>query len=210
MRHVLRGYWVVVITVWLCWAVSVFVRELPTMRRDGFGIGLYLFAATFYGIVTAILAAFAVAMPLRILLNLAFGERRRTHRKETLVLVGVLAAGCGWAAEHSREIKSLAPPSGVTTFEPFVAAMPAPSFIRSFRREGRIYVAWYGDFAGPIAFPSGPACYLFDDRGTLVDWQPETGDGGHVEHFLESALDRHTITMEQAQEIVQRSGKDRP
>lgn len=33
-----------------------------------------------------------------------------------------------------------------------------------------------GPRAGLLAFPSGPAVYVFDEHGVLVDWTPDVGD----------------------------------
>jgi hypothetical protein len=135
---------------------------------------------------TAVVIAI-VAVPVRIGLNLGIPTRRRAYRTETLSLGSLVLMTVAWLWEGAREMQALAPPAGVTTLSEFAATMPAPTRLELMVVDGREYIVWTGEIAGPLALPSGPACYLFDDAGNLEDWQAVTGDGGRVEDMINAA-----------------------
>jgi hypothetical protein len=53
---------------------------------------------------------------------------------------------------------------------------PPPDRVTAFEVDGRKYVALFGPWQAFPRFPSGPPVYVFDVRGRLVDWCPDTGD----------------------------------
>jgi len=159
---------------------------------------------------TALMAVFAtgilVAIPLRVGLNLLVKERRKTHLKETvwLSLITILLFAYLW--ESHREFQALAPPINVTTIDEFSKSMPPPQHLRlidAIDVSGKQLIAWSGDLAGPLSLPSGRACYLFDNRGQLIDWQPETGDGGPVDDVIRTSKVVRTLTLAEALQMTQ-------
>src|SRR5262249_40901002 len=104
---------------------------------------------------------------------------------------------CAWVAslalilflyvlEVRREDQRLAPPAGVTDFMAFSKRMSLPKRLAVVEHGGSEYIVWHGELAGPLAIPSGQSCYLFKGTGELIDWQPETGEGGRIDQFLQS------------------------
>jgi len=141
----------------------------------------------------------------RIAMNVILKDRRCSHRSETAVLTLLLALIVAYVVEVRRERLGLAPPQGVATLSAFADAMPPPQTLDLVHHDGHAYIAWTGDLSGPFDLPSGPSCYIFNDDGDLVDWQPETGDGGPVEDFLRSSVKQQQLTLDEALRIT-RSG----
>ena len=121
------------------------------------------------------------------------------------VLGAFLLAMAAFAAllfEGERQARALRPPAGVTTLAGFAEAMPPPRFMRAPLTDGRRWILWYGKSMSSMALPSGPPCYVFDDRGALVHWQPDTGDGGRADEFLANSTVRPDITLAEALEMT--------
>lgn len=163
------------------------MREWPPALPRGENVAFVSYGVVFLAVFAAVVTAIVVAAPLRILMNVILKDRRRSHRSETVGLTLLLVLIVGYGFEVRREQARLAPPVGVATLPAFVDAMPPPQYLELVHNDGREYVAWFGEVSGPLDVPSGPSCYLFDDSGDLIDWQPETGDGGPVEAFLQSS-----------------------
>ena len=195
----------VIIAAW----VVVYSALIATIRRSALPAHadwwLLAYGFVFVGVVAAMLTVVLVAIPLRIVLNLTLKDRRRSHRSETMALSVVLAAVIGYPLEVQRERNRLAPPRGVHQFSDFASAGRRPRRIELVRHDGGEYLVWFGALSGPIDVPSGPSCYLFDKNGELLDWQPETGDGGPVERFLSSSSRAGEIGLEEALKLTQDS-----
>lgn len=192
----------VMVVAWLLIYAGIVWRFLESgFTREASG-GLLAYAIVFVivlsGLVAAVVTAVVIAMPLRIALNLAIAERRHTRRNDTLTLTAILILLWGWFFEVQRERRALAPPAGATTLASFASAMPPGQWIRTVFKDGRQYFAWWGEWSGPLDVASGRSCYLFNDHGTLVDWQAETGDGGPVESFLKGASHPAEISLREA------------
>src|SRR5258708_29270221 len=81
--QVILAAWIVIYAVILWKVLRV---EIP---RDGHAY-LLAFAVVFLAMVAALLTVIVVVIPLRIILNLALKDRRRSHRTETILLTAVL------------------------------------------------------------------------------------------------------------------------
>lgn len=182
--------------VWLtiyAGVLAVFVwREHPDAVSLTF-VALFLLLPA-----AALLTVIVFAIPLRIVLNLALRDRRRSHLRETLVLASVLMLVVAHHLEVSRERNRLAPPAGVTQLTEFAKLMPPPRSLSLVQQDGNEYVVWFGEVSGPIDLPSGPSCYVFDQQGALVEWQAETGDGGPVHRFLDRSSTFEKIGLDEA------------
>lgn len=107
--------------------------------------------------------------------------------------------------EVERERARLAPPAGVKDLAAFSTSVSPPRRLTVVQHDGGEYIVWYGELSGPLDKPSGPSCYLFDSDGTLIDWQPETGEGARIDRFLESSSKGREITVQEALKMVKRS-----
>lgn len=195
MDAVDRGFVVLLVVVWLASFLtfsSFAVDAITNWQND------QIVVALLFGSILAAILASAVATPLRIAINLLLKDRRRTHRSETALLIGLVLLTTGWLLEEIREKSRLAPPTGVTTFPEFAKSRPEPRRLELVETADGSWIAWYGELAGPLAIPSGPSCYLFDRTGRLVGWQSETGDGGSVEDIIDRATLRQAMHLSEA------------
>lgn len=114
-----------------------------------------------------------------------------------LILFGII----GWGFVASEEKRRLRPPPGVTTLAKFASVMPQPTHLSIVEDGGSEYVIWIGGLAH-WSLPSGPACYVFDRSGNLVEWNTETGDGQPTTRFLRRAWDAKQYTIEEAIQVT--------
>jgi hypothetical protein len=77
-----------------------------------------------------------------------------------------------------------------------------------FHFEGATRIVWIGETA-LWALSSGPACYVFDAAGTLVEWNVSTGDGEPTTRFLRPAFHAESLTVQEALEMVNASREER-
>jgi hypothetical protein len=185
-------------------------RVLPAELQRGTAAVILAFGVVFMALAAALLTAVFIAIPLRIMTNVILKDRRRSHRSETVVLALPLALTVAFTVayvfEVRRERSRLAPPEGVATLSAFADVMPPPERLELVHHDGRGYIAWTGALSGPYDVPSGPSCYIFNDKGCLVDWQSETGDGGPVEDFLRSSVKQKQLTLNEALRITRTEG----
>ena len=50
---------------------------------------------------------------------------------------------------------------------------------------------------------------FLDGNGELVDWQPETGDGGPVDEFLQPSVEQRQLALDEALTITGTGVDDR-
>lgn len=90
-------------------------------------------------------------------------------RKLLLLLLIPVALFLGWMYWLDRWAESLAPAG--TTLAEHLENMPAPDYARKLTVAGRDYL-FLENWSEPLPrFPSGPAVYVFDDAGKLVEWE---------------------------------------
>lgn len=198
-----RRYALAVGIAWLLICIAITLRVLSDDRRTGLSsweLALALVVVVALG--GAVLTTFAVAIPLRIIVNLALKQRRRSHRSETIALAVVWILFFGYFFETRREKNRLAPPSGIQTLSEFARVMPPPRGLSVVQSEDTEYIAWSGEYSGPLDLPSGPSCYLFNRQGDLVEWEPVTGEGTHVDEILSRQSKSESISLIQALKMV--------
>jgi len=96
-----------------------------------------------------------------------------------LMLLGVL--GIAIVAMHVRDgamRSAVEPPWGVRTVEDFRKWQPRRETALRAEVGGSVYYLVHGERGRMLA--SGPAGYLFDERGNFVGWTQDTGDGGYL------------------------------
>jgi len=127
----------------------------------------------------------------------------KLYTRSDLVTVGVLAsvgviALVRWSAECNR----LTPPPSVTTLAAFADCMPAPQHLAVINDTGAAKVIWVGDVAKSMFIPtSGPACYVFDAKGNLIQWELETGHGEATDRLLHHAYQEKPMTVQEAKDF---------
>ena len=94
-------------------------------------------------------------------------ERRTSRIIPAILLTGILV----YDAIAARKA---VPPPHVKTLSSFLDWRPGPHYGYVKRIQNRDHLVVLGDFAGMI--PSGPAAYVFDKSGRLLDWTVDSGD----------------------------------
>jgi hypothetical protein len=139
------------------------------------------------------------------------GRSRRSIIRGVLscILVTIVCLGL-WAWVIKLEMDAMSPPPNVKTFEEFAAVMPPPTWLAAVTHGNELSIVWRGDRCGPVFVPSGPACYLFDSRGTLLQWSPDTGDGSALDDFALEAARRPNQTVDDIRAILKKGGEQSP
>jgi hypothetical protein len=56
---------------------------------------------------------------------------------------------------------------------------------------------------------SGPPVYVFDDQGRLLEWSPDTGEGGKLDAIAREAFLAPRMTVAEAQEQISKQAMQR-
>lgn len=89
------------------------------------------------------------------------------------IILFVLLVG-GYTAIDAVLYRRVVPGDRVTTLHEFLEWQPAADDFVAVNANGERHVIAYGHAGGLL--PSGPAAYVFDPAGNLVDWSPDIGD----------------------------------
>ncbi len=127
---------------------------------------------------------------------------RTCVNRKTLIELGFvggvgITAFVAWIAVASAQRGRLTPPPTATTLEAFAESMPAPQRLAAINDGGTTKIVWIGDTA-MWSFPSGPACYVFDSKGMLTQWDLETGDGQPTTRLLQRVWQAKSLTVQEA------------
>lgn len=185
------------------------IRALPAELQRGTSAIILAFGFVFSVFAAAIVTAIVVAIPLRITMNLFLQDRRCSHQSETIFLSLLLALIVAYVLEVQRERLGLYPPKGVATLSSFIDEMPPPRRLELIQSDGHEYIVWTGALSGPCDVPSGPSCYVFNPKGDLIDWQPETGDGGPVDELIHNSVQRRHVSMNEVLKITEAAAANR-
>jgi hypothetical protein len=105
----------------------------------------------------------------------------------------------------TRDVDKVRPPAGADRLKQFAAAMPAPQKV-AVVRDGEDLIVWIGSKESLVYLASGPPCYVFDSHGKLVQWAPETGEGGEIDAFCRRAWVAEPIPVAEAIALCAREG----
>jgi hypothetical protein len=95
------------------------------------------------------------------------------------------------------------PPPNVRTFDGFLAWRPRTEFFRVHQIRGNEFLEALGPGAG-ILLPSGPAGYVFDRSGRMIDWTHDSGDDRRFEAKWRESYPRRGIDRQRAAEWMNR------
>lgn len=127
--------------------------------------------------------------------------RRWRRRALAVLLLAVFAVSAVYAVAFiARE--SVAPHAN--TFSLFAQNHGKPFRLAEVDVSGLRYLVWIGSPKGTMfRLGSGPPCYVFDMRGTLVGWSPISNDG-HCEPMASAVGSPHSrhISVAQAEALV--------
>ena len=92
-----------------------------------------------------------------------------------LPLALIVALICVWAGceiYHARSSSA----EGIGTYEAYRSSLPPPRAVRSITKDGQVFYVFFGPIRAPLALPSGPPAYIFDQNGKLIDWALDSGE----------------------------------
>lgn len=125
---------------------------------------------------------------------------RKTLRELAVTIALILAAFLVWAKIAAAERSRLKPPKSAT-LQSFAASMPPPKRLAIVEESGSAKIVWVGETA-LVSLASGPACYVFDAQGKLIQWNVTTGDGEPTTKILVQAYQQPSLTLEEALSFV--------
>jgi len=91
-------------------------------------------------------------------------------------LVVLLLLACGWLLSEIRWGRVNDPHGKFATASEYLAAGRAPSRVVRVQKDNAAFLVAYGPKDTWLAIPSGPAAYVFDRNGKLIDWTWDSGD----------------------------------
>jgi hypothetical protein len=124
----------------------------------------------------------------------------KLYTRSDLIGLGILAIiGVTTLVANAVERNRLTPQATATSLSAFAASLPAPQQLAVVNDSGETKVVWVGDNANWTFFPtSGPACYVFDSSGTLIQWELETGHGRVTDRLVRLAWHADSLTVQDA------------
>jgi hypothetical protein len=119
------------------------------------------------------------------------------------VLLGLLGAGIGTEVLcHHRTV----PPSGLQTLDGYLSWRPNSDRFLIHSIGGKEFLEALGPGGGVL--PSGPAGYVFDRSGRMVDWTHDSGDDSGFQQKWRSPGKRRDASRSEATQWAQ--GATRP
>lgn len=128
--------------------------------------------------------------------HIDFQRRVRLLRPLWLVVALLVCVVLYLAHEYSANTR-LMPPSAHATIVEVAEVVPAPIRIALVSHNGMQRMVWIGQIP-PLTIRSGPPCYVFDERGELIDWRPATGEGWQLDSLVTMAFQNRPLSVEDA------------
>jgi len=102
--------------------------------------------------------------------------RKITKAEIVVVLLVFSIPAIAWITSEIRWARMNNPAGRFGSVEEYVQHGRLPERVTKTMKEGRSYFIAFSPMNHGLAVPSGPAAYVFDSNGQLVDWSPDTGD----------------------------------
>ena len=131
-------------------------------------------------------------------------------KKIRLFKIGVIVLFVvGIVAIAVLDIKRHTPSSPGIQISDFAREKPAPQAIVQFEKNGRTHFGWIAELStlDTITVASGPAVYVFDDSGTMVDYTIDISDHPTFEQNWKPLMTHfhnkeNLVTLEQVKEHI--------
>lgn len=100
---------------------------------------------------------------------------------------------------ENRINAKLEPPKANCTLVELAKHVAPPNHLAEVKQNGQQRLVWVGTVPR-YTLRSGPPCYVFDQRGRLIDWVAETGEGSELDEIVIDAYNGSTLTLEEAKQ----------
>ena len=105
-------------------------------------------------------------------------------RSWLLLIASFVLPAVAWMGINVYLRSSTSLPRDVTTFDQYLARMPAPEQVYLVERDGVRYYVFVGPLPPSPAVASGHPRYVFDREGRVVDWTADVGDDtGYIDRW---------------------------
>jgi hypothetical protein len=102
---------------------------------------------------------------------------KRGARIEMLVVVpAVVLAVLAWLFSEIRWARINDPHGKFTNVTEYVAWGRHPGHVTKIKRQGEVFFIAHSPMDVWLAMPSGPAAYVFDKSGRMIEWSRDSGD----------------------------------
>jgi hypothetical protein len=118
-------------------------------------------------------------------------------RKNLLVWVAIAALVSSCLAYDGLASSRVSPPGDGCTVAELAAKVPPPKLLAMVSDHGRERLVWVGEVPA-MTVRSGPPYYVFDERGKLVEWCAEAGEGREADPWLTAAFAAPQISLKEA------------
>ena len=81
-----------------------------------------------------------------------------------------------WLLSELRWMRINTPGGRFTNARQYLSHGRLPSHVVKAHRNGKTYFVAYGPLDTWLAIPSGPAVYVFDEKGQMVEWSRDIGN----------------------------------
>jgi hypothetical protein len=105
---------------------------------------------------------------------MSFGRKTKIEVAVCTLLFG--AAGIAWLSSQLRWARINSPAGKFDSSGEYLAAGRLPNRVATLTNDGTNYFIAYSPMDYRLAFPSGPAAYVFDGSGRMVSWSRDSGD----------------------------------
>ena len=103
-------------------------------------------------------------------------KMKRSNKVEILIVVFVLVVPVGgWLLSEIRWARINNPDGKFTTVHDYLAQRRRPARVTKAQKGGNTFFIAYSPMDTWLAVPSGPAAYVFDETGHMVEWSRDTG-----------------------------------
>lgn len=123
-----------------------------------------------------------------------------------IALAGVFVVFLLHEYHVSRRIE---PPTADCTVVELARKVSPPQRVAVVTQNGLERLVWIGHVPA-LTIRSGPPCYVFDERGRLIDWCSETGEGWRSENLVAAAFEARPMSLEDALRWSAKEGAKEP
>lgn len=102
---------------------------------------------------------------------------KKSSKIEWLIVSLVLASpACGWWLSETRWSRINYPDGKFTNVSEYLANGRQPGRVTKVKKDGDTFFIAHCPMDTWLALPSGPAAYVFDKTGRMIEWSSDTGE----------------------------------